>query len=96
MDVYWRPACAKVFRGSAKKQLADINPSLLRKAAITFWLDSGISPVLAADWAGHSEDVSRRFYAGRSEATYQRELERLAAAWTGGIVSGFTSETALG
>lgn len=89
MDVYWRPACAKVFGGTAKSQLVDMTPNLLRKAAITFWLDSDISPFLAADWAGHSEDVSRRYYAGRSAATYQRELERLARTWSD---EGFASE----
>ena len=76
---YWRPACERVFTGSTKPQLATMTPSLLRKAAITFWLDSGINPLLAADWAGHSEDVSRRYYAGRAASTWQREAELLGA-----------------
>lgn len=77
-DTYWRPACEKVFSASTKPQLAAMTPSILRKAAITFWLDAGINPLLAADWAGHSEDVSRRYYAGRSESSYRREAELLA------------------
>ena len=79
LESYWRPACERVFAASAKPQLANMTPSLLRKAAITFWLDSGINPLLAADWAGHSEDVSRRYYAGRATSTWQREAELLGA-----------------
>ena len=77
-DVYWRPALEKVFGGSAKAHLVTMQPRMLRKAAITFWLDSGIHPLLAAEWAGHSEDVSKRYYAGRSSATYAPEAGMLA------------------
>lgn len=80
MALYWRPACQKVFGGTAKNQLVNMTPNTLRKAAITFWLDSGISPYLAADWAGHSEDVARRYYAGRAAGSYAREVAILAAA----------------
>ncbi|RYC05635.1 hypothetical protein [Nocardioides zhouii] len=78
-DTYWKPACEKVFRGSAKPQLASMTPSILRKAAITFWLDSGITPYLASDWAGHSEDVSRRYYAGRASTSFATEAALLTA-----------------
>lgn len=78
-ETYWRPACEKVFAGSAKPQLASMTPSILRKAAITFWLNSGITPYLAADWAGHSEDVSRRYYAGRASTSFANEAALLTA-----------------
>ncbi len=81
-DVYWRPACEKVFAGTAKDVLTTMTPQILRKAAITYWLDSGISPFLASEWAGHSEDVSRRYYAGRSSATFVKEAGMLAAHFT--------------
>ena len=79
---YWRPACQAVFAGTEKDQLARMSPQTLRKAAITYWLDSGISPYLASEWAGHSEDVSRRYYAGRSNTTYAREASLLADSFT--------------
>ena len=82
-DTYWRPACLKVFGKSAKPGLAQMTPNVLRKAAITFWLDSGITPHLASEWAGHSEDVSKRHYAGRASASFAHEAEMLAAHRSG-------------
>lgn len=76
-DVYWKPACARVFGGTAKAALADMPPKTLRKAAITHWLDSGISIYLASDWAGHSTDVAELYYVGRAETTYAKEVELL-------------------
>jgi integrase len=75
---YWRPACERVFAGTAKSVLASMPPKTLRKAAITHWLDSGISIYLASDWAGHSTEVAEAYYAGRADATYSREIEMLA------------------
>ena len=87
-DVYWRPALEKVFGGSGKPQLVTMQPKMLRKAAITFWLDSGIGFPQAAEWAGHSEDVSKKYYAGRSSATYQREAGLLAMGHKSAIDNG--------
>ena len=58
-------------------------PKTLRSAAITFWLDSGISPLLAAEWAGHSEDVSKRYYAGRASIGFEKEAQPLADNFRG-------------
>lgn len=77
-DGYWRPACEKVFAGTAKAALTAMPPKTLRKAAITFWLDSGISLSQAAEWAGHSEDVAQRYYAGRVSPGFAREASLLA------------------
>jgi hypothetical protein len=82
-DVYWRPACEKVFAGSSKPLLAQMSPKTLRKAAITFWLDSGIDLTQAAEWAGHSEDVAQRYYAGRVAPGFAREAAMLAASVEG-------------
>lgn len=79
IDTYWRPACEQVFGGTDKAELAVMSPSTLRKAAITFWLDSNINPYLAAEWAGHSEDVSKRYYAGRANTSFADEAALLAA-----------------
>ena len=67
-DVYWRPACEAVFAGSAKPGLAMATPGVLRKASITFWLESGISPLWASELSGHSEEVLRAYYASRASA----------------------------
>ena len=80
--VYWRPACERVFAGTAKAALAAMPPKTLRKAAITHWLDSGISIYLASDWAGHSTDVAELYYAGRADASYTKEVELLTRART--------------
>jgi integrase len=77
-DAFWRPACEKVFANSDKPALAHMSPKTLRKAAITFWLDSGISLSQAAEWAGHSEDVAQRYYAGRVSPGFAREAAMLA------------------
>ncbi|MDR7252774.1 integrase [Nocardioides sp. BE266] len=77
-SIYWRPACERVFGGSGKAELAAMPPKTLRKAAITFWLDSGISLSQAAEWAGHSEDVAQRYYAGRVSPGFAREAALLA------------------
>jgi integrase len=77
-EPYWRPACERVFAGTSKSALAAMPPKTLRKAAITHWLDSGISIYLASDWAGHSTDVAELYYAGRSRTTYAKEVELLA------------------
>lgn len=77
-DDYWRPACSKVFAGTDKANLATMPPKTLRKAAITWWADSGIPTALAADWAGHSEEVAARYYAGRASNDYTREVALLS------------------
>ena len=93
-DVYWRPALEKVFGGSGKAQLVTMQPKMLRKAAITFWLDSGIGFPQAAEWAGHSEDVSKKYYAGRSSATYQREAGLLAMGHKSAVDTGSAQRVA--
>lgn len=65
VDDYWRPALAAVFAGTAKAALVDASPKILRKTAITWWADCGINQSEAADWAGHSEEVARVYYASR-------------------------------
>lgn len=76
-DTYWRPALIKVFAGTPKASLVAMPPKFLRKAAITWWLEKGISPELAGEWAGHSEEVARLYYVGRSSTSFRRELEML-------------------
>ena len=54
-------------------------PGILRKTAITWWHENGISETKAAEWAGHSEEVARIYYASRTTRGFAREralLER--------------------
>ncbi|GAA4742372.1 hypothetical protein GCM10023350_28890 [Nocardioides endophyticus] len=73
-----KAACERVFAGTSMAALAAMLPKTLRKAAITHWLDAGISVYLASDWAGHSTDVAELYYAGRADTTYAREVALLS------------------
>lgn len=74
---YWRPALRAVFAGTAKQSLVSASPKILRKTAITWWSERGISQTQAAEWAGHTEEVARIYYASRSSTTYAREIALL-------------------
>lgn len=76
-DNYWRPALSRVFGGTRKDTLATAAPGILRKTAITFWMERGIAEQQAADWAGHTGDVQRIYYSGRSALNYKAEVARL-------------------
>ena len=74
---YWRPALHAVFAGTSKAVLVDASPKILRKTDITWWADRGIHQTLAAEWAGHSEEVARIYYASRASSTFAREVALL-------------------
>ncbi|RYB90074.1 site-specific integrase [Nocardioides glacieisoli] len=76
-DTYWRPALEKVFGGTSKAALVNASPKVLRKAAITWWLERGVSPAVAAEWAGHTEEVMQIYYASRSSTTWAAEADML-------------------
>lgn len=80
VDDYWRPALARVFAGTPKAALVTASPKILRKAAITWWADCGINQAEAAEWAGHSEEVARVYYASRASTTFVREAALLEGA----------------
>ncbi|QIK74700.1 site-specific integrase [Nocardioides piscis] len=79
-DTHWRPALERVFAGTAKDALVSATPKILRKTAITWWLESGVAPTVAADWAGHTEEVMRLYYASRASATWAVEADLLRLA----------------
>ena len=83
-DGYFRPALERVFAGTAKAALVDAAPGILRKTAITWWLQSGVTTTVAADWAGHTEEVMQLHYASRSSATWAPEAQLLLNARYGG------------
>ena len=72
-DVYWRPACEAVFAGSAKPGLALATPGVLRKAAVTFWLESGTSPLWVSSRPVTRKRCCAMYYAGRASASLARE-----------------------
>ncbi len=61
VDTVWHPTVKRHLAGTPFEELdlAD-----LRKAAITFWLESGMTHRMAAELAGHSVEVQLRHYAG--------------------------------
>lgn len=76
-DTYFRPALERVFAGTAKAALVAAAPGILRKTAITWWLQSGVTTTVAADWAGHTEEVMNVYYASRSSVTWANEAQLL-------------------
>ncbi|MBD3924315.1 hypothetical protein IEZ26_06750 [Nocardioides cavernae] len=76
-EKYWRPALVKVFAGTSKHALVHASPKILRKAAITWWLERGVAPAVAAEWAGHTEEVMQIYYASRSSQTWATEAQML-------------------
>lgn len=76
-EQYWEPALAKVFAGTTKDVLVHASPKILRKAAITWWLERGVAPAVAADWAGHTEEVMEIYYASRSSHDWSIEADLL-------------------
>lgn len=76
-DTYFRPALELVFAGTAKAALVNAAPGILRKAAITWWLQSGVTTTVAAEWAGHAEEVAQLHYASRSSLTWAPEARLL-------------------
>jgi integrase len=84
MENFWRPAFERVFAGTDKAGLATSSAGILRKTAITLWADSGITATQAAEWAGHSEEVARIYYASRASTTFAREVALLEDARNSG------------
>jgi hypothetical protein len=76
-DTHFRPALERVFAGTAKEALVNAAPGILRKTAITWWLQSGVTTTVAAEWAGHTEEVMQIYYASRSSLTWAPEASLL-------------------
>lgn len=76
-NTYFRPALQRVFAGTAKASLTTAAPGILRKTAITWWLQSGVTTTVAADWAGHTEEVMQVYYASRSSLNWASEADLL-------------------
>lgn len=76
-DTYFRPALERVFAGTAKAALVSAPPGILRKTAITWWLQSGVTTAVAGEWAGHTEEVAKLHYVSRSSLTWANEAQLL-------------------
>ncbi|MGL5824924.1 MAG: tyrosine-type recombinase/integrase, partial [Nocardioides sp.] len=53
-------------------------PYDLRHAAVSTWLNSGVSPMRVAEWAGHSVDVLLKTYAKCIDGRERADLDRVA------------------
>jgi integrase len=55
-------------------------PYDLRHAAVSTWLNGGVSPTRVAEWAGHSVDVLLRIYAKCIDGQEDLDLRRINQA----------------
>jgi integrase len=55
-------------------------PYDLRHAAVSTWLNSGVSPTRVAEWAGHSIDVLLKIYAKCIDGQEEADLRRIDAS----------------
>jgi integrase len=59
----WARAREAVFGDNAQHSQIAARPYDLRHAAVSTWLNAGVSPTQVAEWAGHSVDVLLTIYA---------------------------------
>jgi integrase len=82
----WRQARAAAFAPEVAASPLAETPYDLRHAAVSTWLNAGISPTQVAEWAGQSPEVLWRNYAkclDGGEAELRRRIEAAyGASWT--------------
>ena len=69
-------------------------PYDLRHAAVSTWLNAGVSAPQVAEWAGHSVDVLLSVYAKCIDGEEERDLRRVDEALTAEPDNGATQDTA--
>src|SRR5215813_3815940 len=74
LEVYHRARRAAFIGAEAQSQLAE-TPYALRHAAVSTWLNAGMTAPQVAEWAGHSVEVLLRVYA-KCIAGQQDEAKR--------------------
>ena len=74
---YWKPVAEPYARRLGKPIPANVGMRFLRKAAITWWLDSGVDVYTAAKWAGHSPTVLLEYYACATESLNTQAVGKL-------------------
>ncbi|MEZ0107603.1 hypothetical protein ABH920_001595 [Catenulispora sp. EB89] len=70
-------------------------PYDLRHAAVSTWLNAGVSAPQVAEWAGHSVDVLLSVYAKCIDGQEERDLRRVEEALASGSNKGATQEEPL-
>jgi integrase len=92
-------ARAAAFTKAETASLLARRPYDLRHAAVSTWLNAGVSPAQVAEWAGHTVDVLLRVYAkciaGQQEEAKRRILEATQPAETEGGPGGSNGGTSL-
>lgn len=76
---FWNPARDAVFGSSTVPEIRLMPLRWLRKAAITWWLKSGVGVHRAAIWAGNDPEVLLKYYASAHANDAHSELARLEA-----------------
>ena len=80
----WRQARAAVFTPEVAASPLAKTPYDLRHAAVSTWLNAGISPTQVAEWAGQSPEVLWRNYAKCLDGGEAELRRRVEAAYHGG------------
>jgi hypothetical protein len=80
----WRQARAAVFTQEVSESPLVETPYDLRHAAVSTWLNAGISPTQVAEWAGQSPEVLWRNYAKCLDGGEVELRRRMEAAYSAG------------
>ncbi|TDC49721.1 hypothetical protein E1212_17300 [Jiangella ureilytica] len=69
-----------VFGAEAKRLPVALHPYDLRHAAVSTWLNAGVTPTRVAEWAGHSVDVLLEIHATCVDCDADRHRQRVEEA----------------
>lgn len=76
----WKLARARTFTEEVAAKSPAKTPYGLRHAAVSTWLNGGVSPTAVAEWAGHSVEVLLKIVAKRLDGTDAALRRRIEAA----------------
>jgi integrase len=76
----WKQARQKALSPRQRRSPLAARPYDLRHAAVSTWLNSGVSPTRVAEWAGHSVAVLLKIYAKCIDGETASALRRIEAA----------------
>ncbi|MGW5876677.1 tyrosine-type recombinase/integrase [Nocardiopsis terrae] len=77
----WKRARAQVLDREQQASSLASTPYDLRRACVSTWLDEGVSPAQAAEWAGHSLEVLMSVYARCISGHEERNKDRMEAGF---------------
>lgn len=83
-DLLWSKARQAVLTPEQINSPLGKRPYDLRHAAVSTWLNAGVSAPQVAEWAGHSVEVLLSVYAKCIDGQEERDLRRIDEALTTG------------